>query len=310
MAGKEAYLDKEGLDYLLSKLPQPSNPNLLINPDFKINQRGQEEYSGYKKYTVDRWRIDASNVDVRIFANPDHSITIKPFSDMSESYLLGSYLEPMLSDITVTMSVKVKNVVGNGWGMRCRIVDDGGSFVTQIRGMLPSDGFFFVTGRVPANGHIESFQIFGSNDGTNSEITLEWAKLEIGDKATPFVPPDPATELIKCQRYFQIYKHKSPSNDDARCTIGMAYALASTSAISVFSKMPMRNGVIPTVSFKNVKLIIGGGTEVNVSSISSPELTDNTTCLAFTVENQTPDTRYRVRLWSADAFISLDAEIY
>ena len=30
-----------------------SNPNLLINPDFRINQRGQAEYTS--GYTVDRW---------------------------------------------------------------------------------------------------------------------------------------------------------------------------------------------------------------------------------------------------------------
>ena len=30
-----------------------SNPNLLINPDFRVNQRGQAEYTS--GYTVDRW---------------------------------------------------------------------------------------------------------------------------------------------------------------------------------------------------------------------------------------------------------------
>ena len=33
-----------------------SNPNLLINPDFKINQRGLTEYKGYQGYTVDMWK--------------------------------------------------------------------------------------------------------------------------------------------------------------------------------------------------------------------------------------------------------------
>lgn len=37
------------------------NQNLLINPDFKINQRGQAEYayqtSGAIQYTVDRFRV-------------------------------------------------------------------------------------------------------------------------------------------------------------------------------------------------------------------------------------------------------------
>ena len=33
---------------------------------------------------------------------------------------------------------------------------------------------------------------------------LNWVKAEIGSVATLFVPPDPATELTKCQRYYQI----------------------------------------------------------------------------------------------------------
>ena len=42
-----------------------SNPNLLINPDFKINQRGQTEYIGAGIYCVDRWyKSSSSNIIV------------------------------------------------------------------------------------------------------------------------------------------------------------------------------------------------------------------------------------------------------
>ena len=37
---------------------------------------------------------------------------------------------------------------------------------------------------------------------TASGETIAWAKLEQGKHATPFTPPDPATELAKCQRYY------------------------------------------------------------------------------------------------------------
>ena len=41
-------------------------------------------------------------------------------------------------------------------------------------------------------------------DNTNStHYTLRWAKLELGANATPYLPPDPAIELLKCQRYYQ-----------------------------------------------------------------------------------------------------------
>ena len=42
--------EKSGWDAL-------SNPNLLINYDFAVNQRGQSEYSTADEYTVDGWRL-------------------------------------------------------------------------------------------------------------------------------------------------------------------------------------------------------------------------------------------------------------
>lgn len=44
---------------------------------------------------------------------------------------------------------------------------------------------------------------------TGDNVTIEWAKLEYGDNATAFVPPDSVLELLRCQRYLQ--KIGSPS---------------------------------------------------------------------------------------------------
>ena len=41
-----------------------SNPNLLINGDFKINQRQQTTYNTVGKYTVDRWKLVSGSVTV------------------------------------------------------------------------------------------------------------------------------------------------------------------------------------------------------------------------------------------------------
>ena len=38
------------------------NPNLLINPDFRINQRGMANYSS--AYTVDRWKTGGAKLTV------------------------------------------------------------------------------------------------------------------------------------------------------------------------------------------------------------------------------------------------------
>ena len=63
---KQTFNIDEGIDFRGASGPQGpqgprgtggagSNPNLLINPNFAINQRGQDSYAG-KVYGVDRWK--------------------------------------------------------------------------------------------------------------------------------------------------------------------------------------------------------------------------------------------------------------
>ena len=61
----------------------PSNPNLLINPNFKINQRGKETYSIHDLerslfYTMDRWALEYNYLDGK--ENLDISIITAPLS--------------------------------------------------------------------------------------------------------------------------------------------------------------------------------------------------------------------------------------
>ena len=61
----------------------PSNPNLLINPNFKINQRGKTTYSIHDLerslfYTMDRWALEYNYLDGK--ENLDISIMPAPLS--------------------------------------------------------------------------------------------------------------------------------------------------------------------------------------------------------------------------------------
>ena len=68
-AGLKKGLLSQLANYLGTKF---SNPNLLINPDFKINQRGATSYE-QQGYSVDRWKI----WNVTVTPNSNGSITIK-----------------------------------------------------------------------------------------------------------------------------------------------------------------------------------------------------------------------------------------
>lgn len=136
-----------------------TNPNLLINPDFKINQRGETDFSvtyhqgtpipQSQKYTVDRWRI------------MDGKANISNGKFVLSGTIIQVLENSIGSDFTATVSVE------SG------------------------------TATASYNDSTKTFSIVGNN------AVLNWAKLEYGSIATPFIPPDPTTELLKCKRYFE-----------------------------------------------------------------------------------------------------------
>lgn len=166
-----------------------SNPNLLINPDFKINQRGQSTYISKAAhtilivYTVDRWYVYGHSVVV----NSDKTITITP-SEYSE----GTFIQTLENNVSgpIVLNICVKDISGTVT-VSIRDIDTN----TKTLGTLK-------TGE----------NVFKANNGCNRVIircssgasaTLKWAKLEKGTVATPFIEPDRTTEMLKCQRFYQ-----------------------------------------------------------------------------------------------------------
>ena len=73
-AGLKKGLLSQLANYLGNKF---SNPNLLINPDFKINQRGNSTYSSTGAGgTVDRW----VGANVKTVVNSDGTVSVSSLS--------------------------------------------------------------------------------------------------------------------------------------------------------------------------------------------------------------------------------------
>lgn len=124
-----------------------SNQNILINGNFRVNQRGLTTYNTANKYTVDRWKLVSGSV-----------------------------------------VVETNGITLNGT-------------ITQTLENAPSG-----TLTASASGGNASYSA-GVFTLTTTEATLiTWAKLEIGNIATPFSPRPYAEELAMCQRYYQILR--------------------------------------------------------------------------------------------------------
>lgn len=221
-AGLKKGLLSQLADYLGTKF---SNQNLLINPDFKINQRGSTSYER-QGYSVDRWKI--SNVTVT--PNANGGITIK-----NDKYSGTGTFVQILENATEgdsTLSCYVTSVSGT---VTMAADDDSQVILKQGLNVLHT------------SNSTKSFKIY-LNQGTS--ITLKWAKLEQGKVATEFIAPNYAEELLKCKRFF--IKNKE--------IFFMPYAETKTSFSgsgqyyqNISGLFPVNMRVDPTVTYNTVR---------------------------------------------------------
>lgn len=161
-----------------------SNPNLLINPDFKINQRGSSTYtttSDSPIYTVDRWMLSRGKATV----NSDGTVTVTAtggatnkegyFQQKLENAISGAY----------TVSMEVVRISGT-----VRIAIDG-AWKTVTSGKNVFQGV----------NSSNNFNSVGLQLAVGASITLKYMKLEQGAVATSFIAPNMAEELEKCLRF-------------------------------------------------------------------------------------------------------------
>lgn len=187
------------------------NQNLLINGGFNINQRGKTNYTN--GYTVDRWLLGSdTNAQLDVLDNGVR-ITVKSLGtwtnfstklDCSDfKHLVGKTLT--LSFKLLTPTTKVKQI----WSV-CKNEENEHIYFTY--GLINDNNFYkdgpisiisktFTIDQIYSNGYIEFGIQVTENSGDSIEI--EWAKLEIGDHPTQFVPRSYGEELDLCKRYYQ-----------------------------------------------------------------------------------------------------------
>lgn len=185
------------------------NPNLLINPDFRINQRAKTTYNGTNGYCVDAW-IRSSDATVNVVGDGiamSYSSTSNPAVFQSVKFSNKLYGKP------ITFSASI-----NGTVYSCSCTPTAGSEGT-ILAFTRLDG----ETDTPADNSIPNIYIQMNSQGIiqcvlNNVTKCEWAKLEIGTVATPFTPPNPEEELLKCRERYQVFTgnlnpyHKTTGN--------------------------------------------------------------------------------------------------
>lgn len=234
-----------------------SNPNLLINPDFAINQRGKTEYTA-SGYTVDRWRISNSAK----LTPHDGYITFESTVDKAAPYLYQIVENPAaLSGKTVVLSfdydlktegagITVQALMNGSWSPIVSFTNTGRSVKSAVINLpdnLTDLRFALV--------------IHGTDSAPLVTVDIYGAKLELGEIATPIIPADPATELEKCQRYLTVYR-----GNNVRIFGGVAI---SESYQNIYIQTPVSMRVVPSISYSNMVLALdkNGNATRNISQI-------------------------------------------
>ena len=184
--------DKQ-IDYnALANLPTISNPNLLINSDFRnpVNQRGKTSYTGTGstiRYTIDRWGV----VNGPVITIQDDSLKIQVSSADTYTGRFKQVFEKPLPVDFYTLSVKVKSSTHNV---------EIGNF-----GKINA-GFTGIYSHTSIERSLSDIEFVIAKGGV---LEIEWIKLERGTTATPFSPRLYAEEMAICQRYYKIL-HRTP----------------------------------------------------------------------------------------------------
>ena len=223
-----AYTDRayKKLNGAYAALGAGVRPNLLVNPFFKVNQRGQSTYNT-DGYCLDNWKIYKSTGNYGVSVHEDY-ITISAGSDR-ETRVDQFFENPDdVLDKEVTGSVLLYD----------------GTLVTGTAVFKKSDGSVYETETL-YSGSDFALLIQSSPTGsalvrlvakTGKSAGVKAVKLEFGDTQTLAYQddsgawqllerPDPLEEL-KCQRFFQIFNPAS-------------YAGRATSANSLQAVVPI-----------------------------------------------------------------------
>lgn len=190
------------------------NPNLLINPDSAINQRGITTLLNGVGFMSDHWYKSVGGNYVQIdIQDGIYTITTKN-NYTSASRVFGQIVENgiALRGKTVTFSVNVLNEQPNYYFLQIYVLNANKTVIANSTAtLLNRIGLNYITYTIPTNAfYVQANIVIGlANAPINSFVRFEEPKLEIGVEPTPYSPPNPAEELLKCQRYYQVQNYSA-----------------------------------------------------------------------------------------------------
>lgn len=279
-------------------LTQISNPNLLDNSWFTVNQRGQSSYSVDGAYFVDRFKsLGAPTIAI----NNGITITANANGNGFQQRFESDFIDNLLGK-TVTLSIMLSD--GTIKSKTQELPSSKPSSLTEYATILIQTGAtiaLFIGG----SGN-QFLQFYIANSGTS--ISIRAVKLELGSVSTLAMDaaPNYATELAKCQRYFTRYLVSSgrqkpigfglaSSETDIRCTMVLPCAMRTTPTIAISDVTKLR--------------LTGNAQNLTPSALVVAIIENNIINLNATVSGATINQVYLLCVSATDEYINFSADL-
>lgn len=196
------------------------NPNLLINSDFQVWQRGTSfQIAKNGDYTADRWKTFIDTTSSTDSINTRRSSGRMLISGSNKRYVVYQYIE-LNDQIKATLSA-YKSLTASATfvcnadmqiGMSVLLFKSGDRIQTNIGTITESftkgkpNTIKFtcdVTGIDLTDYDLIQFNLCNvpANYAGNN-VYVYWGKLEYGEVATPYIPRTETEELMLCSRYY------------------------------------------------------------------------------------------------------------
>lgn len=165
-------------------------PNMLVNGDFQVWQRGTSFTSASNIYTADRWQLTtSSSITISKIAAGCHLTTGAAWNGIQHKYEDYAFLRGK----TVTLSCYASNITGSP-----RMYMYGGSYYSDVKAL--TSGLNVITYIIPSDMPSLTIIIDSGSVGAGT-WDVNWVKLEVNDHATPFISRNYEEELQLCYRY-------------------------------------------------------------------------------------------------------------
>lgn len=272
------------------KIENLANPNMLINGDFSINQRGNSGSSSTIGYTLaDHWFLDFGTYGFK-----NRGCVLNASTKIKQAVENFAYNGEYL-----TLSIKVDDNIISG-----------STLISYTKGTAKNINLF-TKNNIVGDVYYDGNNVWVVLENTGSAVEISYIKLELGQYATPYIYRTYQQELDDCQRYFVRIR---PSVGYAAFTQGAVCYMDNNQhhCHCCLPKPKMR--ISPTLNTSGKFHFLTAANYITVSSIGLAGATDFNVVLDVVLPTGAKATLGHAGTLRAgddsNAYIDLDAEIY